>query len=484
MRPAALAHDRTLACVVALTAVTGWAPWARAQATSSAPSGSTSAPVQPADPSSNAAVGAPRPGVTLAQCLAMAERNHPNILAARARVDHMRAQLDEAHTAPFSGFSLTAGAGPAPTFRGNQIYTQDREVGLNSSLGVAWRAQVDGTVPLWTFGKITSLWRAASAQIDVGEAEADKVRNAVRIDVRRAYYGLQLARDGMALLGDAAERLDKALAPLQQKVLEGEGDEIDLLRLQTARAELDARRAEAQRGERVALTALRFYTGGDAALDIVDRPLRPPKRELEGVEVYLAAARRQRPDLRMARAGLAAREAQADLARARMLPDVGLSLFASYSRAPEITDQLNPFVRDDANFLRYGLGVGARWSLDLLPASARARQAEAQVAEMRQTLRFALGGVAVEVEKAHAEATEARRKVEAYRQASKFARQWMIKVGQGIDVGLFEERDLIDPARQYAVQRFAYLTALMDYNMAMASLAQVTGWDSVAEPLE
>lgn len=419
--------------------------------------------------------------LSLRRCLELAERNHPNILSARARVDHMRAQLEEARSAPFSNFSLTAGAGPAPTFRGGQVYTQDREVGLSSSLGMAWRVNVDGTVPLWTFGKITSLWRAAEAQIEVGEGEVQKAKNVVRLDVRKAYYGVQLSRDALALLGEASERLEKAVKGAEKKVKEEDGDEIDLIKLQMAQAELEARLSEAKKSERIALAALRFYTGVTGALDVPNEGMKPPKRDPGELEEHQAAARQHRPELRMAKAGLTARTAQLDLARAKLLPDVGLSLFGSYSRAPEITDQLNPFVRDDANFLRYGFGVGVRWSLDFLPASARIKQAEAQLSEMRQTHRLATGGVGVEVEKAYAEAIEAKKKAEAFQRASKLAKQWMIKVTQGIDVGVYEERDLVDPARQYAQQRYSYLSALMDYNLAMANLALVTGRDSVAD---
>lgn len=431
-------------------------------------------------PASSAASPPPARGLTLKQCLALADRNHPNILAARAKVEMMRAQLDEARTAPFSAFTLTAGAGPAPTFRGGQIYTQDREVGLNSNLGMAWQASLSGTIPLWTFGKITSIRRAAEAQVQVGEGEAQKARNVVRLDVRRAYFGLQLAREARTLLEEADGRLRKALEPLQKKVDDGDGDEIDLIQLQMAQAELEGRTAEARRGEQVALAALRFYTGVEA-LEIPLEPLTPPKHELTALEEYQSDALRHRPELKMARAGLLARQAQADLARAKMFPDIGVSLFGNYSRAPEITDQLNPFVRDDANYLRYGLAFGVRWSLDFLPAHARVRQSEAQLDEMRQTVRFALGGVATEVEKAHAEATEQKKKVDAFQRASKLAKQWMIRISQGIDVGTAEERELVNPARQYALQRYNYLSALMDYNMAIASLALATGHDAIAE---
>jgi outer membrane protein TolC len=423
-------------------------------------------------------------GYTLRQCLDLADHNHPNVVGARAKVEYMRAQLEEARFAPFSNFTLTAGAGPAPTFRGGQVYTQDREVGLKSDFGMAWRASIDGTIPLYTFGKITNTWRAAEAQIEVGKEEVNKVRNAIRTEVRRAYYGLQLARDGLALLEEAASKLDGAVRTMEKRVAAGEGDDIDLLRLKTARAELGGRMAEARRGERVALAALRFYTGVGEELDIPQLPLRPPKHALGPLTAYLEVAKQYRPEIGMARAGIQAREAQVALAHSKMLPDFGLALTATYGRAPLITDQLNPFVRDDANYLRYGFAVGFKWQLDFLPANARVHQAEAQLAEVRSLYKYALGGTGLEVRKAYEEAIEARTKVEAYRQANRLARQWMIKVSQGIDVGIFEERDLILPAREYAAQRFNYLAALMDFNMAISNLAEKSGWDTVAEPLE
>ena len=135
----------------------------------------------------------------------------------------------------------------------------------------------------------------------------------------------------------------------------------------------------------------------------------------------------------MARAGVAARTAQLRLERSRYFPDVGVGLSARWSRAPLVTDQMNPFYLDNANFLRYGAAVVLRWKLDLLPQAAREAQAAAQLEEMRATERYALGGVGVEVEQAFQEAKDAERRLDAYTRAASYARQWLIKVQQGID---------------------------------------------------
>ena len=76
-------------------------------------------------------------------------------------------------------------------------------------------------LPLWTFGRITSAWSAADAGVKVATAQVEVDRDAVRLDVRKAYFGLQLARDGLALLADARAQIERAL---------GDGSKLDARR--------------------------------------------------------------------------------------------------------------------------------------------------------------------------------------------------------------------------------------------------------------
>ena len=429
-----------------------------------------------AAPSAGAAFAPAPRGVSLKRCLELAERNHPNIGAARARLRVMRGQLDEAHLAPFSQFAVTGGFGLAPTVRGTNIYSPNTEVSLSGSMGIAWRIGIEGVVPLWTFGKMTNLWNAAEAQINVGEGDVNKQKNQVKMDVRRAFFGLQLSRESRALLNEATDKLDKAIEHLDREVKAGNADEIDAFRLKTFRYELEGRKAEARRYEGIALASLRFLTGEGEGFDIPAEPLRPAKRSLGPVAQYLQAARVNRPEVNMLRAGIIAREAQAALARSKYYPDLGLGLSANWARAPLVADQINPFVRDDANYLRYGAALVLRWQVDFLPNAARVQQAMAQVEELRETERYALGGIGVEVETAYAQVVDAQAREQAYGAAQRTARQWVIAIQQGIDIGTKEDADLVDAARQWALQRFNHLTAMMDLNLAW-SLTLATAWD-------
>jgi outer membrane protein TolC len=268
-------------------------------------------------------------------------------------------------------------------------------------------------------------------------------------------------------------------ATLQETIDKEEGDPIELRQLQTFGAELEVRSAEADKFEQVALTGLRFYTGVPD-LDIPDDPLAPPSHELEPVATYEQIAAGARPELAQARAGLAAREAQARLAQSNFFPDVGLGLSVGLSAAPEIADQLNPFVDDPANYFHYGAAIVFQWNLDFAPKSAQYRQAEAQLTEMRATQQFAEGGVKSEIDLAYADVVAYARQRAAYEKAVKSARKWLIRVQQGIDVGTIEDKELLEPAKQYALNRFNLLNATMELDVAMAKLARASGWDSIA----
>lgn len=415
----------------------------------------------------------------LPHILELADRNHPNIAASRARIMQARAQLSEAHFAPFSQFKLTGGIALAPTLKGTDVFSPNTDVSLTSSLAMAWQMSISGVVPLWTFGKITNLWDAASEGVHVAEAQLELDRDAVRVDVRKAYFGLQLARDAKYLLKDVSDAILKGVANLEKQIAKGTGDELDLLKLQTYAAELDVRAADADKFDATALAGLRFYTGV-RDIDIPDAPIKPPKHELGHVTRYLSAAEVYRPEIAMARHGIAARTAQVHLARSQFFPDVGLGLSVSMSAAPAIADQLNPYVVDPGNFFHYGAALVFQWKLDFPAQYARLKYAEAQLEEVRAQQRYALGGVGAEVEIAYADCVAWKKEADRYAKAVKTAKRWLIGVQQGIDVGTKEDKDLLEPAKAYATNRFSQLNAVMELDNAMSRLAKATGWDAIA----
>jgi multidrug efflux system outer membrane protein len=302
------------------------------------------------------------------------------------------------------------------------------------------------------------------------------------MDVRRAYYGLQLARDAKDVFADALDRLDKALKGIREKLAKGNPDvsEIDRFRLDTYKQEVTAQSLQAPKGETYALAGLRFLTGVQTNFDVPDEPLKRPDRPLVAIAQYLEAARVLRPDVNMARAGLVARRAMVEYNRAKLFPDFGLGLGADFASTPSAVQQQNLYASDPFNHFFYAFAFGMRWSLDLLPQAARIDQAESQFEETHALERLALGNAMLEVEKAYADAIEAKTREETWDKAEHLAKQWISTVQDQIDLGTWDERALLEPLRSYANARGQHLLSLMDLNVAMSNLALASGWDSAA----
>jgi outer membrane protein TolC len=126
------------------------------------------------------------------------------------------------------------------------------------------------------------------------------------------------------------------------------------------------------------------------------------------------------------------------------------------------------------------VGLGARWSLDIMPAFARMNEAESQLEETRALERLALGGLAVEVESAYAAVVEAKGREESWSRAEHKAKQWIVTIQSQIDLGTADERALTEPLRAYVNARAQHLVAIMDCNITQSQLALASGWDTAA----
>jgi outer membrane protein TolC len=423
---------------------------------------------------------------SLPECLALAERNFPMLWAARARLASVHAQLDEAKWTPWFQWSADSKFGLMPPLYGSVIFPQStlsaRNISSLTNLGPFFNFGINGVVPLFTWGKIENAVSAAEAGVRVSEWDMEKSKQQMRLDIRKAWYGLQLARDAKYLVNDALGRLDHAIQDMRDKIAKGDPkvDDAERLRLETYRQEIAARGLEAPKGEAYALAALRFMTGVESGFDVVDQPLKRPERPLAGIAQYLEAARLLRPDVNMARAGIVARRALVDYNRGKLFPDFGVGLGADYWETPGAVQQQNAWASDPWNHFYYVIGLGLHWNLDLLPQSARIKQAEAQLEETRSLERLALGNAEYEVEKAYADVIEAKEREETWDKAEHLAKQWISIVQDHIDLGTWEQSRLLDPLRAYGTARVAHLQALMDYNVTLSNLAQVSGWDSAA----
>lgn len=424
----------------------------------------------------------------LASVLSAAESNYPGLRAATSRIRAARAQLDEAWVSPFFQSWVTAGFSFAPEVRGSPIYSPDGQVPLSNDWQPVMFAEIQGAIPLLTFGKLEAARDAARAGIRAAESDRARVRNQLAFEVRRAYFALQLALDVEQMLREGLPRLEEAIAQIDERVEAGdtEVNATDRYRLAAALGEVRARAAQIAHLRTSATTALETLTGIDD-LQVPDCPIQLASIELPALTEVIDYALRERPEVRMLEAARQARQASLDFANAGFWPDIALTYRIGTSFAPGITDQLNPFIVDPGNYFSFGAGLAMRWSLDFWGQAYRVDRESALRDDLSSRTEEARIGMRVEISDAYAAVEEARARESAYGEARRDTRRWFISASQSLAVGAVETRELVDAVAAYFGARFNHLQAIHDFNTAVANLERVSSleraerWEDACE---
>jgi cobalt-zinc-cadmium efflux system outer membrane protein len=162
--------------------------------------------------------------------------------------------------------------------------------------------------------------RGAEERLAATRFEAADTGRQQLADLQRAYFGLKLAQEKLALAGETAALYGKGTAAGQRRLKAGDIAPVDVARLSVdqGRAEGDARQAQGDLEQAQQILAYLIGRETDAAQLAASDPWPAP----DAREPVAAAAIDKRPDIAALRRRLAAAEAERDLARARRTRDV------------------------------------------------------------------------------------------------------------------------------------------------------------------
>ena len=434
--------------------------------------------------------------MTLPELLDLARTANPGLRAGAAATEAMEAQVSEARRNWLPTGDLLSILGPSPSIQcqtpdglpttkalreQNCISTSAGEAGPSnlSFSQVFTRTEVRLIQPVWDFGKISAGVAAARAGVDVSREREAGARADLDLNIRRAYYGLKLARELIATLEEGTSYIDDGQKRIESDLAKGTGTAgvTDKLRLRTIRAEVDARVLEAKRGEALARDGLRALLGpdGPADVDVDDEPLEALDVKPRPAGYYEDLARFNRPEVRMLDSAVRAKHALADLERRKEYPDFVLVGTATLAYAGGVDNPQNAFVSHYFNSSSAGVGAALRMQLDLGPRLARAARTRAEATQIEYQRADALGGILFEVRKAYGELTEAQARTEAVHKGEKAGKAWISAVAQNFTLGLAEARDLSDALLAFFQMRARYLQSVFDLNIAASALTRATG---------
>jgi outer membrane protein TolC len=415
----------------------------------------------------------------LADLLARARRAPaPRVAEASARAAHHKE--DEIGLSWVPQIELLAAGGPSPEIHCMPstvmcITTDVKDQGIAFS-GLFFHVEAKATMPVFTFGKLSAGKRAAEAGANAADALAIAAAADAELDAARAYYGVKLAREILLMLQEGADDIDGAIKTVEKQLEKGTGDvtEGDRHRLRAFRAEIEARISEARHGERLGLAGVRFFTG-DPEADVDAAPLAEAEAALGTAAEARARALGDRPERRAAAEGVKAAEELERVERLRWLPDIVGAAQATISRASGADDPQNAFANDPLNVTAFSAGIALRWVFDPAVRPSKILGAAADAEKARATADLATTGVAAEAERAWADASDAKDRLQASRLGEKEARAWLVSTLQATSAGLAEPKDIADALLAWFTVRARVLQALFDWDVAVVNLSRSTG---------
>ncbi len=412
---------------------------------------------------------------TLAELEKRALAHHPLLAAARDNVEAFEAKLFQARYSWVPQGKVESLLAVIPGQRGDAVkgdtYYDEWGPFTRTELSLAW--------PLYTFGKLSALKAAAGAGVDVARAQASIAEAEARRQVHEAYSILVFAREAGRVIKDGREHLDRAQKTLNESEEEDDDDydPTDKLRLRLVEVDVEEKEIEARQGSRLAAEALRLLAdlAPTDSVALADDKLAAPKDELPALEACLEAAKIRRPELVALKSGLLMSGAGAELAEARIYPDIVLIGKQIIARAPTADDQASPFANDPYNLIGGGVGIALKWNVDVVGSIARLREAEAVGRRVEQQLRAAEMAVELEVRKAHQTYADQLERARLAKRAYKAARGWLTAKADLFDAGFVQFDALSSAVKAFYERRLKELEARLRAVRARLDLSLAVG---------
>lgn len=411
--------------------------------------------------------------LSLEDCLKLALEQNMKIKAAGQEEVAARGQLTEAKAGFWPVIEYNYRVAPVPTDITNAFDSFfDGQVTLFNSFHVGIG------VPLITFGQLHTAKKLAEGGVEAARINGEKARATVAYQVKQLYYGVQLGKETIKLLGEAVDKLNEQVAKEEGAETPGM-DPYDLLQLKNFKVELEKRLQEAQQNVDLAYEGLRVQLnlepGTEIALDT--ESIKPVLASLDQEQRFVDTGLTVQPDSRLLEIGVETKRRLYRLEKYKLFPKLGFGFFVDVGRAMgEIKGVVyKDDYNDPFNYTRAGLGLQLSGTLDIHGATGRIRKARAEYYKAMYEKLIARRAMALDIRKAYVEARRAQDNVKRAKKSQSLANQMMFLAKVNSDIGLAEHNRYIDSLKLLLLTRGQYFRAVFDYNMALADLEQRVG---------
>jgi len=359
-------------------------------------------------------------------------------------------------------------------FRETYCVGTDRDDSLTLNLdGYVLRFEAKAVMPIFTFGKMDYARAQARAMREMARRGVDAGRQKLWLTVRRAYYARRAYLESARLGQKARKLLDEAAEKAAEYEENGRISPVDLLRFKLGQNEFEQRMLDLDRLGEISRATLEYLAGKPVEVR-EDEPWELDTTLPADLPGLVAQALSRRPEIQALSAARAQAAAAAGLARARLLPDVGV--FVRYRFADSSSDDPRSAYANDAlhgNSLVLGLGIEGQ--LDFVTQITQMRLADIEQREAEARYAALRDAITLEIASLRGEVIAAVRKVELTEKALKLARAQLAALAEQESAGVLKPKELAEAMSTFFKLQFGYWELRLQLETARAQLALALG---------
>lgn len=345
--------------------------------------------------------------------------------------------------------------------------------------GIFTQAEISGIQPIFTWGAIGNIIRAAQKGAEAAQYEFKAESEKFSLQLFELYQSALLVNELNRLSDDAHSQLEKAEMELERLLEEGDENiqEKDVFEFRIFKEEFAAMQAELVQTEQFVRRAWnhvlaagpnQIYTPKESFLD-------PVPVNLMDFGFYENSAFYNRLELKGIKAAEQAAEYGLQAARSQYYPNLVIGVSAGLGYTPNRPRQNNPFIRNTTNFMSARAGFGFQQNLNFWQLR---NQVERSEIVRRQTGDFydaAKEGILLEVSEHFKDAHTTLAKWNSKQRALQISNEWLRTEQIDLDIGFGNIKNLVDAVKKKMELEFEVTQLTFDLNMEMARLYRVAG---------
>ncbi|MGQ4645810.1 TolC family protein [Lyngbya aestuarii] len=415
--------------------------------------------------------------ITLQQALALARRNSQELQEAVLNLQRQELQLREALAARFPTASLSADLTRSDSanaeLNGELQQQQENELAQQQNrppqdidpdtVSTSANASLQLSYSLYTSGRRPAQIRAAEEGVNLQQLELERVTEQLRLDVAEAYYNLQQADAQVDIFQAAVASSGQNLRDAQLLEQAGLGTRFEVLQQEVQLADDRQNLISAISSQRIARRTLveLLNLAPDVEVSAAD-PIQKAGEWQLTLPQSIVLALQNRAELQQQLVQRNINQQQRRIALADVRPQV--DLIASY-------DVIDVF--DDGVGLTDGVALQARlrWNFfDGGAARARSRQSEVDVAINETTFANARDQIRLQVERSFFQLNSNEENIATTSVAVQQAEESLRLARLRFQAGVGTQTDVINQQSALTRARSSQLTAIVEYNRALAQL--------------